>query len=187
VKLICPSCGAVASADAWANDVNCRETMLVISRLPAPLPKAVLGYLSLFRPGKQALGWKKALRLALEIEQLVATGYVHVQGKVDRTCPPSMWARAMEQMVEQRGALRLPMASHNYLSKIAWDLADSADYGKEKKQISAAQNNRVRPSGGADPLLDPMEKARREWDARNGAQADTVNLNSIPTIIKRME
>jgi hypothetical protein len=188
MKLICPGCGVVASAETWSNDELCRETLLVISRLSAPLPKAVLGYLSLFRPGKQALTWKKALRLAGEIEQLVATGYVHVQGKVDRTCPPSMWARAMEQMVEQRGALRLPMASHNYLAKIAWDLADQADYGKEKKQISAAQNNRVRPSGGADPEVYDPDKVRAEYYRKmHGAQPDTVNLNSIPAIIKGMD
>ncbi len=55
MKLICPSCAAVASAESWVNDANCRETMLVISRLPSPLPKAILGYLSLFRPGQQSL------------------------------------------------------------------------------------------------------------------------------------
>jgi hypothetical protein len=188
MKLPCPACGAVASADAWANDVNCRETMLVVSRLASPLPKAVLGYLSLFRPGKQALTWKKALRLALEIEQLVATGYVHVQGKVDRTCPPSLWARAMEQMVEQRGALRLPMASHNYLSKIAWDLADSADYQAEKKQSTTQMSSRTRPREGADPDVYDPDAVRKEYYRKmNGAPADTVNLDSIPTIIKGMD
>ncbi|MBM9605948.1 hypothetical protein [Desulfopila inferna] len=183
MKLICPGCGAVASAETWSNDELCRETLLVISRLPAPLPKATLGYLSLFRPGKQALTWKKALRLALEIEQLVAAGYVHVQGKIDRTCPPSLWGKAMEQMVEQRGSLRLSMASHIYLAKIAWDLAEQADYGTEKKKTTILN----RPKGNADPMLDPMEKARREYDERMKRGEVSVDLNNVSGIVKGMD
>ena len=184
MKLICPSCGAVASADGWINDANCRETLLVISRLPAPLPKAALGYLSLFRPGTQSLTWKKALRLALEVEELTGKGFVHVQGRVDRDCPSRIWAQAMEQMVERREGLTLPLPNHIYLSKVAYDLATETTRQAETKTEAAKTYTRTRP---ADASLDPLEKARRDWDARNAGQADTVNLNSIPTIIKGME
>jgi len=187
MKLICPSCGAVASADGWINDANCRETLLVISRLPAPLPKAALGYLSLFRPGTQSLTWKKALRLALEVEELTGKGFVHVQGRVDRDCPPRIWAQAMEQMVERRNnGLTLPLPNHIYLSKVAYDLADQTTRQAETKTEAAKTYTRTRPVEDIS-ALDPLEKARREWDAKHGADADTVNLNSIPTIIKGMD
>ena len=184
MKLICPSCGATASAESWINDANCRETLLVISRLAPPLPKATLGYISLFRPGQQALTWKKALRLAQEIESLAGKGYVHIQGRVDRPCPPRIWAQAMEQMVERREGLTLPLPNHIYLSKVAYDLATETTRQAETKTEAAKTYTRTRP---ADASLDPLEKARRDWDARNAGQADTVNLNSIPTIIKGME
>ncbi len=187
MKLICPGCGAVASAESWDNDLTAREAIQVVSKLPAPVNKQVFGYISLFRPEKRSLTWKKTLRLLHEVEQLVGKGYVHVQGKIDRTCPASLWARAMEQMIEQRGSLRLPMASHNYLTKIAWDLAEQADYGSEKKRTTIQMNSRTRPSADADPALDPMEKARREYDERMKKGEVNVDLKGVSNIIKGMD
>lgn len=194
MKLICPACGAIASAESWMNDTDCREALLVISRLPSPLPKSVLGYLSLFRPGAKALSWKKVLRLTQEIEELTGKGYVKVQGCVDRNCPASIWARAMEQMVEQRAGMTKSMSNHNYLRKVAYDLADKADYLGEKKQyVAAAARTRTpapeyqRHEAPADPRLDPMEKARREWDEKHGAPSENINLNGLKNIIKGMD
>ena len=184
MKLICPGCGAIASADSWNNDANCRETLLVISRLPSPLPKAVLGYLSLFRPGKQSLTWKKALRLAIEIEELTAKGFVHVQGRIDRDCQARIWAQAMEQMVERRVGLTLPLPNHTYLSKVAYDLAEQTNRRTEIKKDAAATYARTRP---VDLSLDPLEKARQAWDAEHGVAAVPVNLHGVGTIVKGMD
>lgn len=162
MKLVCPSCGATGSADSWINDATCRETLAVISRLPSPLPKTCLGYLSLFRPGKNALGWKKALRLAFEIEQLAKCGYVSVQGRVDRNCTAGIWAQAMEQMLDQRNGLSLPMANHRYLKKVAHDLADQADYLQEKKSYVSTPARKKQSKDVPGPvsllkILSPMD------------------------------
>jgi len=169
MKLICPGCGSVASAETWLNDALCRETMLAVVKLPHPLPKSALGYISLFRPGKQALTWKKALRLVNELSVLVATGHVQVQGKVSRPCPPRIWAMAMEQMVEQRNGLSLPMPSHVYLRKVAWDLADKEDTVQERHLLEqearghSSKREQQRPRG-----IDPLQAARDKWDAEHG-------------------
>ena len=176
MKLICPGCGLVASAESWENDQACRETLLIISMLPGPVVKYALGYLSLFRPRKQALSWAKALRLAKELQQLVSLGYIKAQGKPDRNCPPYVWAKAIEQMIEQRGILQLPMKSHGYLKTIAWGLADQADAQDERKKDSSRQNNRTRSAGTyADLGLDPLEKARREFDKKHQTGNDKSN------------
>lgn len=169
MRLICPSCGAVSSADTFANDDLCRQALVKVAALPGPLPQVTLSYLSLFRAGtSRGLIWKKTIRLVTEIEALVAKGYVHVQGRVDRSCTPATWARGMEQMVEQRAFLRLPMDSHGYLEKVVWDLADKADARHEvSTQVSALQHQRpvtVPQVRGVDPL----EKARAEWDRTHG-------------------
>jgi hypothetical protein len=171
------------------NDADCRETLAIVAKLPAPLSKSLIGYLSLFRPGTRALSWKKALRLVKELDELTGKGFVSLQGRVDRNCPATIWARAMEQMIEQRAGLSLPMPNHNYLRKVAYDMADQADYQGEKKQHTAAQQHR-RPQPDrsvADPALDPMEKARREWDAKHGAPTADIDLNSLQSLIKGME
>ncbi len=188
MKLICPGCGAIASAESWMNDADCRETLFIVAKLPSPLPKALLGYLSLFRPGTRALSWKKALRLAKEVEELTGKGFVSLQGRIDRNCSATIWSRAMEQMIEQRAGLSLPMPNHNYLRKVAYDLADQADYQGEKKQHITAKNKAPRPDRSvADPALDPMEKARREWDAKHGAPSAVLDLSSLKNVIKGMD
>ena len=162
MKLICPCCGATASLESWVNDAHARETLAVISRLPDPLPRCLPAYLSLFRPEKSALGWKKALRLAGEIDGLVSAGYVHVQGKVDRDCTPGMWARGMDQMVEGRAALSTPMPNHNYLKKVVHDIADQADRAREKG-AGPGQGPNVYHGRQSSPepvgiVLDPMKQ-----------------------------
>jgi hypothetical protein len=159
MKLICPSCGAIASAETWLNDAVCREVLAAIAALPAPLPKAALGYLGLFRPGERGLSWQKAQRIVGELVTLTGAGWVSVQGKVDRSCGPTIWARAMEQMSEQRDRLRLPMKNHNYLRQVAWEMADEAD----RQQETAARKG---PARRAVKTYDPLEKARREFDEK---------------------
>lgn len=188
MKLICPGCGAVCSAESFLNDGNARETLQIVSRLPAPLPKVVLNYLSLFRPGKSALSWKKALRLAGEIEELVARGYVSRQGLPDRKCSARTWAKGMEQMIEQRAFLTLPMPNHNYLRKVAYDMADQMDYQQEKTRQKSSLYKGTRPSDHADPSLDPLEKARREWDEKmKKGEVAEVDLTDLKGVVKGMD
>lgn len=183
MRLICPSCGAVASADTFHNDDMCRATLAKVAALPGPLPQAALGYLSLFRSGtSRALSWKKALRLVAEVEAMVGKGYVHVQGRVDKNCTPASWARGMEQMVEQRHALRLPMESHVYLEKVVWDLVDRAEGQAElNRNVAAAQHQR--PAAVTTSRdVDPLEKARRAWDEKHGTP-QTKGLEDLSKMI----
>ena len=156
MKLICPACGAIASAESWINDELCRATLAKIAGLPTPLPKTVLGYLSLFRPDKTGLTWKKALRLAEEIAALTACGFVSIHGKVDRTCSPRIWAQGMEQMIEKRLSLTLPLKNHNYLRQVAWQLADQEDASREQ-QSHIARPIRTASSGPIASIQNPMD------------------------------
>ncbi|MHB8808943.1 MAG: hypothetical protein ACYC9M_02875 [Desulfobulbaceae bacterium] len=134
MRLICPGCGLTASAEAWLNDVYARDLLLVVARLPQPLPEACLPYLGLFRPESKALSWKKAKNIVTALAQLVGSGHVQVQGKPSRPCPPRIWAEAMGQMVERRDRITRPMPNHNYLRQVAWQLADEADANGEKQR-----------------------------------------------------
>lgn len=172
MRLTCPTCGAAASAESWSNDMACREVLALITRLPQPLPRVAVDYLGLFRPGERGLSWKKALRIAGEIGELVRVGYVSVPGQVDRNCSASVWARGMEQMAEQRSALRLPMKNHNYLKRVVWDLANHVD--REREKVGP-----VKRDGRVLRTSDPLEKARREWDEKHKGNGETLGV--IPT------
>ena len=180
MKLVCPACGATASAESWLNDAVCREAVVTIAHLPQPLSQVLFGYFSLFRPGKRALSWKKALRLAKEINTLTTPGHVQVQGKVARPCPPTIWAQAMEQMQERRNSLSLPMPNHNYLRQVAWELADRADCERESTGHQHEAHGRASSHRGVDPL----EKVKREWDQKNKGK---IPVELPDFVIKGME
>lgn len=161
MKLVCPSCGLTASAEAWINDAAARDLLLAVASLPHPLPKATVPYLRLFRPEKQALSWGKAGKIVAELAKLTALGHAQVQGKVARPCPPRIWAAAMEQMVERRDAIRRPLPNHNYLKQVAWQLADEEDARGEasqrQKDASGSTRSRVEIKSTASRSLSPMD------------------------------
>jgi hypothetical protein len=189
---ICQTCGTIAPIEWFLSETEHRQICAILVELPKDVQALVFHYLSLFRPVTgRAIQAKKATRLMTEIKQMVAAGHVQVDRKVARPCPPRVWAQAIERMIGQRDRLNLPMPNHNYLQKIAYDLADQADYQAEKKQYNSAQLHRrpdpVPDRSVADPALDPMEKARREWDAKHGAPSANLDLNSLGKLIKGMD
>lgn len=149
MRLICPGCGMTASAEAWLNDAQCRDTIAAIVKLPSPLPAHVLSYLSLFRPESRALSWKKALRVVIELSALVNAGHIQTQGRVARPCPPGIWAAAIDEMVSRKDRLSRPLKNHNYLRQVAYDLADQADAATESRRNAAEQSGSY--SQGAEP------------------------------------
>ena len=161
MKLICPSCGAVAGAEAWERDQLARECLRAIVVLPPPVGASLLGYLSLFRPGKSSLSWKRALRLTREIARLVSSRYVTgVHGQVARPCSPTIWAAAMDEMSCRRDALSRPLGSHNYLREVAWGLAETADKQREmsarEREVSGGSRETTAPAGGKTVMPDWM-------------------------------
>ena len=62
MRLICPSCGAIASAEAWQNDSHCRYFYEALVQLPPPVLSRTLPYLGLFRQGGKALPWRNRPR-----------------------------------------------------------------------------------------------------------------------------
>lgn len=162
MKLVCPSCGTTASAEIWSNDATCREAILAIASLPAPLHLSTLRYLTLFRPVKTALSWKKVLRIVGEVNALAQAGYVSIQGQIDRNCPARIWASAMDEMLERQTAIKRPLKNHNYLRQVAWGLADADDKAQEKNS-EASHHKYCRESTGPvslksiNPLAHLME------------------------------
>lgn len=147
MKLVCPSCGLTASAEAWINDASARDMLLAVATLPHPLPKATLPYLGLFRPEKRALSWGKAGNIVAELTKLTSNGHVQAKGKVARPCPPRIWAEAMEKMLEQRDSIQRPLPNHNYLKEVAWPLANEADAKAESQPVrrTVVQGNQINP------------------------------------------
>lgn len=153
---ICQTCGAVAPIEWFLSEADNRQICAILAELPKDIQGVVFHYLSLFRPvAGRAMQAKKATRLMHEVKQLVTTGHVQIDKKVARPCPARIWAQAMEQMVERRDRLSIPMPNHNYLKTIAYDLADHADAQAEKtsnRVVRTATSREQLPQQLQNPL-----------------------------------
>lgn len=121
MHLTCPACGAIASAEAWQADAAARQVLDIVARLPGPVAIRALPYLGLFRRGKKrTLAWPTAVKLAGDLQDLVASGMIQWDGGEERPAPPDLWARIMDQMI---AAHKDGLNDHNYLRKAVWSEA----------------------------------------------------------------
>lgn len=154
---ICQTCGSVAPIEWFLSEADNRQICAILAELPKDVQAVVFHYLSLFRPvAGRALQTRKATRLMFEVRQLVTVGHVQIDKRVARPCPPRIWAQAMEQMIERRDRLTIPMPNHNYLKTIAWDLADQADSQAEKAHHRAART--ATRQENPQPLASPIDQ-----------------------------
>lgn len=136
MKLICPSCGAVHSAEAWFNDPVARQCLIQVGALPHDIGSRCFAYLALFRPPGRSLQWKKVLRLLSELRDLATMSHIQWEKQVARPNSASAWGTAMERVIENPPK-RLPLKSHGYLRAIAYEIADEMDRKVEVKRNQA--------------------------------------------------
>lgn len=148
MRLVCPSCGATASAEAWTNDAAIRYTIAALVQLPTPVRLQALSYLGLFRQGTKALPWRRALKIVTSLKDLVAEESVHWQGGETRPVNAEIWGKALEATLASgpKG-----LKNHNYMRKCAWDLAAELAAKVEKDREAARQ--RIRRDDVSDPTV----------------------------------
>jgi len=154
MRLICPSCGAMHSAESWLNDADARQCMILTADLPWDVSRRCFNYLALFRSGARGLVWGKTLRLLSELSDLMKAAEISWEKKPNRPGSARIWGMALDKIIEHPPK-RLPLKSHGYLRAIAWEIADEADKGREKKEIL-----NQRPVGGPRPVVKNSEPER---------------------------
>ena len=158
MKWVCPSCGAVHSAEGWLNDADARQCLRIVAELPGEVSRRALAYMALFRPGSgRGLTWGKALRLLGELKTLVAEATIQWDRKPARPNTPAAWSEAMERVV-QHPPKRLPLTSHGYLKAITYEIANEMDRAKEVKHNRAerTENLRKRDKKNDDDCMAPL-------------------------------
>jgi hypothetical protein len=124
-----------------------------------PLGRALYRYLALFRPAQRGLTWDRARALVEEILPAIASGRVERGGKV-YAAPEAVWLAAIEQMLGNREALRLPLKSHGYLLSI---IAAEAERAEAQVETQREAQRRVESAARGDPVgpAAPEGAARR--------------------------
>jgi hypothetical protein len=175
MRLICPSCGAIHSAEAWLSDADARQSLIIVAELPWEVSRRCFNYLALFRPTTgRGLIWAKTLRLLSELQALVKADAI----KWDRGAPKPngarYWAMAMEKIIELPPK-KLPLKSHGYLNAIAYDEALGVDQPKPHNPLPITHNlspmtHNPSPVSLRPPrprAMDPESIARRKAEAQS--------------------
>lgn len=190
MKLVCPACGAHASAEAWENDAEARRALDVARGLP----KGALAYVGMFRkPGGGGVRWATARKRLQELAEMIKPGWIHIDKSTPaRPAPLLIWRDAIARMLANPPR-RLPLKNHNYLRQVVYDLADNQDREYEKKRTIAERAGKVKRtaehqhrfgSGPMTPLGDLVAMQAEAIDAResNLQAGDRVKsyVDSLP-------
>lgn len=157
MKLVCPSCGAVASMEAWQNDATFRYFAETLSKLPAPVMRNALPYLGLFRQGNKALPWRRALKIVSSLKELVAEDAIHWDGGETRPVTAEIWGNAIEATLTRNPK---GLKNHNYLRHVAYELAAGLASKKEKEREDARRKRGGRIPMPHTPPSPPISKSR---------------------------
>ncbi len=172
MHVTCPTCNESFPIVAGFLEPDGKRFGMLLAGMDPVLGRAVVEYLALFTPGKQKLRLVRAVKLVTALDALVREGSVcrDERGGVRRPATPAQWAVGIEQMLEQRGKLTLPLANHHYLRAIVYGLADQADAAAERQREADKKAGRHLASGNADASAAAARLARVEKIGR--IQAD---------------
>lgn len=129
MRLICPSCGAVHSFEAWANDPEIRRFIADFMRLPSAVQPRVGAYLACFRKGDSGLRWPVARKLLAGLVDLVNSGRVSWERSELRPAPPELWAEALDAVIARN---KRGFSNHNYLRHTAFEMASTLAAREER-------------------------------------------------------
>ncbi len=133
MRLTCPGCGATHSIEILFTDRAAREAVAAALRLPANLGERLLRYIGLFRPQARSLSWDRAARLLEELQTIISAAEIERGGRV-YPAPVDYWKTAIDQMLDHRDKLALPLKSHGYLFEIIIGLSQKAEEKRAARQ-----------------------------------------------------
>ena len=116
MKVRCPTCGAVMSLDVLIAHDDAREALIALTGISDDLFKAVLRYLTLFRPAEKDLNFNRVSKLLGELAPMIRAGEI-VRNRKTYPAPREAWIWAIARCLEARdtGKLTPPLTSHGFL------------------------------------------------------------------------
>lgn len=157
MRATCPDCGAQAHLSAFFAEDDGKRLATLMADMQPELGRAVIAYLGLFKPAKNALRLPRAVKLVQELAALVSAGTVcrDERNGVRRSSSPAMWTAG----IEQRASLTLPLENHNYLRAVVFGLADKADAATERQREESARAGRHLDSAAPQQAKEtPLER-----------------------------
>lgn len=145
-KGICPECGLLAELHVFAAQTDINPALAEALGMPASLGTRVTAYLRLFSPPKKTLTTTKALRLLSELRAAIAAGQVERHGRA-WPAPVNYWQMALDELLDKRDRLALPLKSHGYLFEMVAGMSSRAAAKAETQKEERLR----RPAPPQDP------------------------------------
>lgn len=136
MKTTCPACGAVASLDVLLAHEDARAAVAAAMHISAPLAARLVRYLALFRPAERQLTMDRLARLVNELLPMIQEAKVARNGRI-YAAPLDTWKLALDEIVDKRERLTLPLKSHGYLLEIIAGMAEKHEAAVERETEAA--------------------------------------------------
>ena len=116
MKVRCPTCGAVMSLDVLIAHDDAREALIALTGISDELVKAMLRYLTLFRPAEKDLSFNRVSKLLGDLLPMIQARMVE-RNRKQYAAPREAWIWAANRCIEARdsGRLKTPLTSHGFL------------------------------------------------------------------------
>ena len=116
MKVRCPSCGASMSLDVLIAHDDARAALIALAGISDGLTRAVLKYLTLFRPPEKDLTFARTAKLLGELLPMIRAEEVSRNRKT-YPAPREAWIWAVERCFEALAKKRLtpPLTGHGFL------------------------------------------------------------------------
>ncbi len=144
MRLRCPLCRGVCSAEAWDDDPDIQRFVKLTSALPADMQTVTWEYLAMFRPASsQSLRWRRAANLMQGLTVEIRKNHVQWKRKPARPANPGIWKTALEQITACPPE-DLPLTNHTYLRSIVYTHANKIDREAETQRNTSERNGMYR-------------------------------------------
>lgn len=163
MMLICPCCAARFDIEAAINDETARQAIALALAAPRELKRVLPAYLGLFRPRERQLSWSRFEKLLRELLEMIEAGQIERKGR-SWAAPVEHWRLGMDQMIEGRERLTLPLKTHGYLLEIIAGMVDKT----EAKAEAARESGLRRRDPAAAPSTVSPEVAKQLLEEMKG-------------------
>ncbi|HFC8543210.1 TPA: hypothetical protein ACFP4Q_001338 [Neisseria weaveri] len=167
MKVRCPACGASMSLEVLIAHDDARETLIALTGISDDLVKAVLKYLTLFRPSEKDLSFNRVSKLLGELVPMIQAEKI-VRNRKEYDAPRAAWIWAANRCLEARdaGRLKTPLTTHGFL-------LENLTFWEERKQDGITAEKGISVIGHHHPP-EPQSKLRggvgdlMEWANEGG-------------------
>lgn len=119
MKVRCPACGASMSLEVLIAHDDARAALIALTGISDDLAKAMLKYLTLFRPSEKDLSFNRVSKLLGELIPMIQAEEIQ-RNRVTYAAPRAAWIWAAGKCLEARdaGRLKTPLTTHGFLLEV---------------------------------------------------------------------